>query len=115
MKEDRELAKKILRVESQTINRLISRLDSNFEKALDLMERCSGRVVVTGMGKPGFIGRKISATLSSTGTPSLFVHPAEAVHGDLGMITKRDVMIAISNSGETEEIVKLLSTIKRIG
>ena len=115
MKRDRDLARKILKVESDAVRRLISRLDRNFERALDLMEHTSGRIVVTGMGKPGFIGRKIAATLASTGSPSLFLHPAEAVHGDLGMVTKQDIVIAISNSGETEEITKLLSTIKRIG
>ena len=115
MKQDQLLAKKILQIEAQAIKELISRLDSNFEKALDLMQNCSGRVVVTGMGKPGFIGRKISATMSSTGTPSLFLHPAEAIHGDLGMVTKKDIVLAISNSGETEEITRLLSTIKKIG
>ncbi|OGX05249.1 MAG: hypothetical protein A3G87_06560 [Omnitrophica bacterium RIFCSPLOWO2_12_FULL_50_11] len=115
MKRDRELARKILHMESRAVRELIPRIDRNFERALDLLERCTGRVVLTGMGKPGFIGRKIAATLASTGTPSLFLHPAEAVHGDLGMVTKRDVVIAISNSGETEEITKLLSTIKRMG
>ena len=115
MKQDRLLARKVLKVEAQAIQKLMSRIDRDFERALDLMQQCSGRVVVTGMGKPGFIGRKIAATFASTGTPSFFVHPAEAIHGDLGMITKQDIVIAISNSGETEEITRLLSTIKKIG
>lgn len=115
MKSDRSLAKKILRLEAQAVNGLIRKVDRQFERALDLLEACSGRVVVTGMGKPGFIGRKIAATLASTGTPSLFLHPAEAIHGDLGMVTKQDVVVAISNSGETEEITRLLATIKKIG
>lgn len=115
MKNDRELARKILHIESRAVRELIPRIDRNFERALDLLERCTGRIVITGMGKPGFIGRKIAATLASTGTPSLFLHPADAVHGDLGMVTKQDVILAISNSGETEEITRLLSTIKRMG
>ena len=115
MKQDRLLAKKILKVESQAVQILAERINRDFELALNLMERCVGRIVVTGMGKPGFIGRKIAATFASTGTPSLFLHPAEAIHGDLGMVTKQDVVLAISNSGETEEITKLLSTIKKIG
>lgn len=115
MKSDIQLAKKVLLVESEAVKKLASRINREFERALDLLEECSGRVIVTGMGKPGFIGRKIAATLASTGTPSLFLHPAEAIHGDLGMVTKQDVIIAISNSGETEEITRLLSTIKKIG
>ncbi|MBI4358826.1 MAG: KpsF/GutQ family sugar-phosphate isomerase [Candidatus Omnitrophica bacterium] len=115
MKQDRLLAKKILRTEAQAIHKLMTRINREFEEALDLLERASGRVIVTGMGKPGFIARKIAATFASTGTPSLFLHPAEAVHGDLGMVTRQDVVLAISNSGETEEITKLLSTIKKIG
>jgi arabinose-5-phosphate isomerase len=86
-----------------------------FSKALDLLFACRGRVVVTGMGKSGIIGRKIAATLSSTGTPSMFLHPAEAIHGDLGILVKGDIVIALSASGETEEILRLLATIKRIG
>lgn len=115
MKQDRILAKRVLQIEAQAIKKIMSRINVDFEKALDLLEACPGRVVVTGMGKPGFIGRKIAATMASTGTPSLFLHPAEAIHGDLGMVTRKDVVIAISNSGETEEITKLLSTIKKIG
>lgn len=108
-------ARQILRIEAQAIRRLTGKIGKNFEKAIQLMSRCQGRIIVTGMGKPGFIARKIAATLASTGTPSLFLHPAEAIHGDLGMVTEKDLMIAISQSGETEEIVKLLSTVKKIG
>ncbi len=115
MESDLKLAKKVLFVEAQAIKKLIPRINREFVRSLDLLEKCSGRVIVTGMGKPGFIGRKIAATLASTGTPSLFLHPAEAIHGDLGMVTRHDVVIAISNSGETEEITRLLSTIKKIG
>lgn len=112
---EKRLAQQVLRAEAEAVRELIRRIDSDFVRALDLMEQSSGRVVVTGMGKPGIIARKIAATLASTGSPSLFLHPAEAIHGDLGMVTKQDVILAISNSGETEEITKLLSTIKRIG
>lgn len=115
MKQDRLLARKILKLESQAINELTRRIDRSFERALDLMQSAKGRVIVTGMGKPGFIARKIAATLASTGTPSLFLHPAEAFHGDMGMVTADDVVLAISNSGETEELTRLLSAIKKIG
>ena len=115
MKSDIQLAKKVLSVEAEAVKKLIPRINRDFKRALDLLEQCSGRVIITGMGKPGFIGRKIAATLASTGTPSLFLHPAEAIHGDLGMVTKQDVVVAISNSGETEEITRLLSTLKKIG
>ena len=115
MKKDRELAKQVLRTESKAILHLSKSIGIQFERALDLIERCTDRVIVTGMGKPGLIGRKIAATLASTGTPSLFLHPAEAVHGDLGMVTKQDILLAISNSGETEEVTRLLSIIKKIG
>lgn len=115
MKRDLQLAKRILQSEAKAILGLIRQVNQEFENALDLIENCMGRVIVTGMGKPGLIGRKIAATLASTGTPSLFLHPAEAVHGDLGMVTKQDVVIAISNSGETEEVTRLLSIIKKIG
>ena len=110
-----ETAREILEIEARAIRGLIKRIDGKFEKAVDLMARTEGRVVVTGMGKPGFIARKIAATMASTGTPSLFLHPAEAVHGDLGMVTSKDVMLAISQSGETEEIVRMVSTIKKNG
>ncbi len=108
-------AKEVLRIEAAAVSSLIKRVDANFEKAVKLMLACKGKVVVTGMGKPGFISAKISATLSSTGTPSLYLHPADAIHGDLGRVTKDDVVLAISNSGETEEIIRLLPTLKKIG
>lgn len=108
-------AKEVLRIEAEAISSLIKRVDANFEKAVKLILACKGKVVVTGMGKPGFIGAKISATLSSTGTPSLYLHPADAIHGDLGRVTKDDIVVAISNSGETEEILRLLPTLKKIG
>jgi arabinose-5-phosphate isomerase len=108
-------AREVLRIEAAAVSSLIQRVDRNFEKAVKLMLGCKGKVVVTGMGKPGFIGAKISATMSSTGTPSLYLHPADAIHGDLGRVTKDDVVVAISNSGETEEIVRLLPTLKKIG
>lgn len=109
-----EQAKKVLRIEADAISSLIERIGENFLKALDILSSCKGRVVVTGMGKSGIIGKKIAATLASTGTPALFLHPAEGVHGDLGMITKGDVLLAISNSGETEELNKILPLIKRL-
>lgn len=108
-------AKKVLEIEQNAIGALSKRIDKNFIKAVDTIFFSTGRVVVTGMGKPGFIGRKISATLASTGTPSLFMHPAEAIHGDIGMVLRDDVVLAISNSGETEEIVRLIPMVKRIG
>jgi len=108
-------AKSVLSIEADAIRALISRIDDNFARAVELLNSCKGRVVVTGMGKPGIIGQKISATLSSLGTPSLWLHPAEAIHGDLGRVTKDDVVIAISNSGETEEITRLLPLLKKIG
>lgn len=109
----KDIAKKTLKIEADAIYALIDRIDENFEKAVDLFLKCESRVVVTGIGKSGIIGKKIAATLSSTGTPSVFLHPAEGVHGDLGMIMKGDCVLAISNSGETEEIVSILPVIKR--
>ncbi|MGH7198322.1 MAG: KpsF/GutQ family sugar-phosphate isomerase [Candidatus Omnitrophota bacterium] len=109
------IARTVLRIERDALSRLIGQIDHTFEKACSLILRSKGRVVVTGMGKPGFIAQKISATLSSTGTPSLFMHPAEALHGDLGRVMKEDVVLAFSNSGETEEIIKLLPLVKKIG
>ena len=108
-------AKEVLKTEAKAIQELVKRIDSNFEKAIRLILRSKGRVIVTGMGKPGFIAQKISATLASTGTPSLYLHPAEALHGDLGRVTKEDCIIAISSSGETEEIIRLLPIVKKIG
>lgn len=110
-----KMAKEVLETEARAIQRLTRRLGKDFEAAVAAMADCRGRVIVTGMGKPGFIARKIAATLASTGTPSLYLHPAEAIHGDLGMVKKEDLVIAISNSGETEEIVRMLSTLKKIG
>jgi arabinose-5-phosphate isomerase len=114
-KTPRETARRVLRIEAQAIEGLLERLDDHFDRAAELLFACKGRVVVTGMGKSGLIGRKISATFASTGTPSLFLHPAEALHGDLGMLVREDVVVAISYGGETEEIVLLLDTIKRLG
>ena len=115
MKSCRSRAKAVLQIEAEAIRRLIPRLGAGFDKAVGLLLGCKGRVVVTGMGKAGIIGQKLSATLSSTGTPSHWVHPAEAIHGDLGRVTRQDVIIALSNSGETEELTRLLPVIKRIG
>lgn len=109
------MAKKVLQIERDALSSLISRIDGNFAKIVNLMYRVRGRVIVTGMGKPGFIAQKISATLSSTGTPSLYLHPAEALHGDLGRVTEDDLILALSNSGETEEIIKFLPIVKKIG
>lgn len=108
-----DIAKKVLKTEADAVSALIEKLNSNFEKAIEIIYRSKGRVVVTGMGKSGLIGKKIAATLASTGTPAFFLHPAEATHGDLGMVTSDDVIIAISNSGETDEIVGLLPFLKR--
>lgn len=110
-----DLAKEVLNIEAQEITALAKRLDTNFENAVKIILDCKGRVVVSGMGKSGHIGRKIAATLASTGTPAFFMHPAEASHGDLGMITQGDVVIALSNSGESDEILNILPTIKRLG
>jgi len=108
-------ARRVIQVEVQALRGLLARVDSRFEKACQLILKSKGRVVLTGLGKPGFIAQKISATLSSTGTPSLFLHPVEALHGDLGRVMREDVVIALSNSGQTEEIIKLLPVIKKIG
>jgi arabinose-5-phosphate isomerase len=108
-------AKEVLRIESEAIAGLIGRINKDFKKAVDLIHHCKGRVVVTGMGKGGIIGQKISATLASLGTPSLWLHAVEAIHGDLGRVSKEDVVIIISNSGETEEVKRLLPLLKKIG
>src|SRR6202000_1636348 len=112
----------LVRIEAEALQQLASRLEgpmaADFERAVELIVQCGearGRVVITGMGKSGIIAQKIAATLSSTGSPALFLHPAEAVHGDLGMVARGDVVIALSASGETEEILRLLATIKRVG
>ena len=108
-----DVAKKVLRTEAEAVLALIERLNSDFEKAVDIIYLSRGRVVVSGMGKSGLVGKKIAATLASTGTPAFFLHPAEASHGDLGMVTERDVIIAISNSGETDELAGLIPFLKR--
>lgn len=108
-----EVAQKVLKTEADAVSALIDKLNSAFEKAVELIYNSKGRVVVTGMGKSGLVGKKIAATLASTGTPAFFMHPAEASHGDLGMVTSDDVIIAISNSGETEELVGLIPFLKR--
>ncbi|MBU1062272.1 MAG: KpsF/GutQ family sugar-phosphate isomerase [Candidatus Omnitrophica bacterium] len=108
-------AKQVLKIESDSIRHLSSHINKDFEKAVNLIFASKGRVVVTGMGKAGIIGNKISSTLASTGTPSLWLHSGEAIHGDLGRVKKEDIVIAISNSGQTEEIVKLIPLIKKIG
>jgi arabinose-5-phosphate isomerase len=112
---DLALARKVLQTEAAAVLALADRVDARFERAVQLLRDCRGRVILTGMGKSGIVCRKIAATLSSTGTPAYFVHPAEAVHGDIGMITAADVVIALSYSGETEELTRLLETLKRIG
>ena len=108
-------ARRVLRIEAEAIAEVMERLDEKFERAVELMLACSGRVAVTGLGKSGLIGRKISATLASTGTPSVFLHAADALHGDLGMLMREDVLLGISQSGETEELVALLEPVKRLG
>src|SRR5215467_7273032 len=107
--------RRVLQIEARAVQALIGRLDARFTQAVDLLATCKGKVVVSGMGKSGLIGQKIAATLASTGTPSFFLHPAEGVHGDLGMVARRDALIAISNSGETKEILQLLPYIERMG
>ena len=110
-----DLARQVLRIEGDAVLALIDRVDQSFLQALSLILNCRGRVIVSGMGKSGHIARKIAATLASTGTPAYFVHPAEASHGDLGMITSDDVLIALSNSGESDELLNILPSIKRQG
>src|SRR5512147_1258724 len=107
--------KRVLAIEARAIQSLIDRLDGGFAKAVDLLFTCKGKVVVSGMGKSGLIGQKIAATMASTGTPAFFLHPAEGIHGDLGMLGRQDVLIAISNSGETQEILQLLPYVERMG
>jgi len=113
--EGRALARKVLETEAAAILALVERLDERFDAAVRLLRTCRGRVILTGMGKSGIICRKIAATLTSTGTASFFLHPAEAIHGDLGAIQGDDVVIAVSNSGEVVELLQLLETIKRLG
>ncbi len=114
MKEFIDQAKDILRIEANAVKDLIDHVNENFVNALEVMYSCAGKVVVTGMGKSGLIGKKIAATLASTGTPAFFLNPAEGSHGDIGMVTKGDVVLVISNSGETEEITRILPTLKRL-
>ena len=109
-----DTARRVLKIEAQAIQDVFARLDQTFQKAVDILFACKGRVVVTGMGKSGLIGRKISATLSSTGTPSFFLHPADALHGDLGMLARGDAILAVSYGGETDEIIQLLEALKRL-
>src|SRR5690348_15828296 len=109
-----ETARRVLKIEAQAIQEVLARLDASFEKAVEILFACKGRVVVSGMGKSGLIGRKISATLSSTGTPSFFLHPAEALHGDLGMLARGDAMLAVSYGGETQEIIQLMEALMRL-
>jgi arabinose-5-phosphate isomerase len=109
-----DTARRVLRIEAQAIQDVLTRLDATFDRAVDLFFACKGRVVVAGMGKSGIVGKKISATLSSTGTPSFFLHPADALHGDLGMIARGDAMLAVSYGGETREIIALLDALKRL-
>jgi len=110
-----DAARRVIKIEAEAVEALGARLDERFAKAVEMLLVCSGRVVVTGMGKSGLICQKMAATMASTGTPAIFLHPAEGVHGDLGMLMKGDVVIAVSNSGETEEITRILPIIKRMG
>ncbi|MBI3019246.1 MAG: KpsF/GutQ family sugar-phosphate isomerase [Deltaproteobacteria bacterium] len=110
-----EQAKRVLRIEAEAILSLIEKIGADFDRAVDLLLQCKGKVVVTGMGKSGQVCRKISATLASTGTPAFFLHPAEGIHGDLGMLAKEDAVIAISYSGETDELLQILPMVKRLG
>jgi len=115
LKEIFQTAKRVLQVEAEAVQALADRIDENFVRAVEMILTCPGRVVITGMGKSGLICQKIAATMASTGTPAFFLHPAEGIHGDLGMLMKGDVVIAISNSGETEELSRILPVIKRMG
>ncbi len=115
MQEMLEHAQGVLRMEAEAILELVPRIDANFAAAVEMILQCPGRTVITGMGKSGIIGRKMAATLASTGTPSFYLHPAEGIHGDLGMVTAGDVVIALSNSGETGEVLNILPSLRRIG
>src|SRR5712672_1963480 len=110
-----DYAREVVRAEAEAVAQLAARINGGFGRAVEMVLACAGRVVVTGMGKPGFIAQKISATFASTGTPSLYLHPAEALHGDLGRLVPGDMVLALSNSGETDEIVRLLPAIRRLG
>jgi len=107
--------RRVLKIEARAVQALVDRLDVQFDRAVDVLLRCKGKVVVSGMGKSGLVGQKIAATMASTGTPAFFLHPAEGIHGDLGMLGRADVLIAISNSGETHEILQLLPYVERMG
>jgi arabinose-5-phosphate isomerase len=109
-----DTARRVLEIEARALSELVERLDQSFVRAVEILYACRGRVVVTGMGKSGLIGQKISATLSSTGTPSFFLHPSEALHGDLGRLVRHDVLVALCYSGETVELLRLLETVKRL-
>lgn len=115
MTDPRQQAARVLRLEAEAILALVPRMDERFSRAIDVLHRCEGRVIVTGMGKSGLIGRKIAATLASTGTPAYYLHPAEGVHGDLGMVARGDVVLALSNSGETDEVLAIVPALKRLG
>src|SRR3982074_3535284 len=112
---DRALARKVLQTAAAAVLALVDRLDERFDRAIGLLKQCRGRVILTGMGKSGIICQKIAATLASTGTPAFFLHPAEAMHGDLGVIQGDDVVVALSYSGETDEILNLIEAIRRLG
>lgn len=111
----RDVARRVLETEAEAIRTLMENLDESFDRAVDMIHACAGRVIWTGMGKSGIICRKIAATMRSTGTPALFMHPAEAIHGDLGMVTRGDLVVAVSQSGATEEVLELLEMLRRIG
>lgn len=115
LKEILRHAREVIQIEAEAIQGLLERLDENFAQAVEILLACKGRVIVTGIGKSGLVGRKIAATLTSTGTPAVFLHPVEGLHGDLGMVAPQDVIIAISNSGETTEIINLLPALQKIG
>lgn len=115
MSPPRRVAERVLRLEAEAILALVPRLDERFDRAVQLLGRCAGRVIVTGMGKSGHIARKVAATLASTGTPAYFLHPAEGVHGDLGMVARGDAVVALSNSGETGEVLAIVPPLKRLG
>lgn len=110
-----EQARQVLRLEAEAVLEQVERIDEHFKAAVEMIMACPGRTVITGMGKSGIIGRKMAATLASTGTPSFYLHPAEGIHGDLGMVTEGDVVIALSNSGETGEVLHILPSLRRIG
>ena len=109
-----ERARQVLRIEAEAVAGLIQKVDENFVKAVEILSECQGKVIVTGIGKSGIISQKIASTLACTGTPAFFLHPADGAHGDAGMMARKDVVVAVSNSGETNEIVQLLPMIKRL-